>query len=127
MILQRGVFNDKQILSAASVVEMHKDQTGGARIAYAIYGNKSALNPTLPLARYGIGVWREKVNETSKQLCQASSPGALGFTPWVDVERNLAGVLSVQSSFSRVLPVYLTLKDEIRRIVPADNNALGLQ
>ncbi len=126
MILQRGNFNDKQILSAASVVEMHKDQTGGARIAYTIYENKSALDPNLPLARYGIGVWREKVDETSKQLREASSHGALGFSPWVDVERNLAGVLSVQSSFSRVLPVYLDLKDEIRRIVPADNNPLAL-
>ena len=126
MILQRGIFNDKQILSAASVVEMHKNQTAGVRIAYTIYGNKSDLDPNLPLARYGIGVWREKADDTSKQLREASSQGALGFSPWVDVERNLAGVLSVQSSFSRVLPVYLDLKDEIRRIVPADNNPLAL-
>jgi CubicO group peptidase (beta-lactamase class C family) len=125
MILQRGRFNDKQILSAASVVEMHKDQTGGARIAYTIYENKSALDPNLPLARYGIGVWREKFDDAG-QLREASSPGALGFIPWIDVERNLAGVLSVQSSFSRVLPVYLKLKDEIRRIVPADNDPLAL-
>jgi CubicO group peptidase (beta-lactamase class C family) len=126
MVLQRGNFNDKQILSAASVVEMHKDQTSGARIAYTIYENKGALDPNLPLARYGIGVWREKVVETSKQLREASSHGALGFSPWVDVERNLAGVLSVQSSFSRVLPVYLELKVEIQRIVPADNRTLAL-
>jgi CubicO group peptidase (beta-lactamase class C family) len=126
MILQRGSFNGKQILSAASLVEMHKDQTGGARIAYTIYEKKRALDPNLPLARYGIGVWREKVDDTNKQLHEASSHGALGFSPWVDVERNLAGVLSVQSSFSRVLPVYLKLKDEIRRIVPADDNPLAL-
>jgi CubicO group peptidase (beta-lactamase class C family) len=126
MILQRGTFNGKQLLSAASLVEMHKDQTGSARIAYTIYENKSALDPSLPLARYGVGVWREKVDETSKQLRGASSHGALGFSPWVDVERNLAGVLSVQSSFSRVLPVYLELKDEIRRIIPTDNSPLAL-
>lgn len=126
MILQRGSFNGKQVLSAASLVEMHKDQTGGARIAYTIYEKKSALDPNLPLARYGIGVWREKAREASQQLREASSQGALGFSPWVDVERNLAGVLSVQSSFSRVLPVYLDLKDEIRRIVPADDNPLAL-
>jgi hypothetical protein len=105
---------------------MHKDHTGQARIAYTIYENKSALDPNLPLARYGIGVWREKLDETNRQLREAGSPGALGFSPWVDVERNLAGVLSVQSSFSRVLPVYLKLKDEIRRIVPADDNPLPL-
>jgi CubicO group peptidase (beta-lactamase class C family) len=127
MILQRGTFNGRQVLSATSVLELHKNQTGGARIAYTIYQNKSALDPTLPLARYGVGVWREKTQEASQQLREASSHGALGFSPWVDVERNLAGVLSVQSSFSRVLPVYLKLKDEIRRIVPADGNPLALQ
>jgi len=126
MILQRGGSNGKQVLSAASLVEMHRDQTGDARIGYTIYETKSALDPTLPLARYGIGVWREQVDETNKQLREASSHGALGFSPWIDVERNLAGVLSVQSSFSRVLPVYLKLKDEIQRIVPADNRAAAL-
>jgi CubicO group peptidase (beta-lactamase class C family) len=126
MILQRGTFNGKQVLSAASVVEMHKDQTSGARIAYTIYEKKSALDPNLPLARYGIGVWRERVHESAQQPREASSQGALGFSPWVDVERNLAGVFSVQNSFSRVLPVYLELKDEIRRIVSAEDNPLAL-
>ena len=121
MILQDGTFGGKRILSAASVVEMHKDQTGGARIAYTIYEKHKTLDPALPLARYGIGVWREKAEESSQQLLEASSQGALGFSPWIDVERNLAGVLSVQSSFSGVLPDYLALKAEIRRIVPTND------
>ncbi len=126
MILQRGSFNGKRILSAASVVEMHKDHTGGARIAYTIYEKHRARDPSLPRARYGVGVWREKVDEASQQLREASSQGALGFSPWINVERNLAGVLSVQSSFSRVVPVYLELKEELRRIVPASDNPLAL-
>lgn len=126
MILQRGSFNGKQILSAASVVEMHKDQTGGARIAYTIYEKHGARDPSLPRARYGVGVWREKVDGAGQQLREASSQGALGFSPWIDVERNLAGVLSVRSSFSRVVPVYLELKEEIRQIVPASDNPLAL-
>lgn len=125
MILQRGSSNGKQILSPASIVEMHKDQTGGALIAYTIYEKHAARDPSLLLARYGVGVWREKVDDASPRLREASSQGALGFTPWVDVERNLAGVLSVQSSFSRVMPVYLELKQEIRRIVPVSNNPLA--
>jgi CubicO group peptidase (beta-lactamase class C family) len=127
MILQRGSQNGKQIMSATSVVEMHKDQTGGARIGYSIYDKKSDLDPNLRLARYGVGVWREKVDEARQQLQEASSQGALGFSPWIDVERKLAGVLSVQSSFSRALPVYLELKDEIRRIVPTDKRGLAFQ
>jgi serine-type D-Ala-D-Ala carboxypeptidase/endopeptidase len=126
MILQRGSFNGKQILSATSVAEMHKDQTGGAHIAYTIYERHGAHDPSLPLARYGVGVWREKVHEPNHQLREASSQGALGFSPWIDVERNLAGVLSVQGSFSRVLPVYLKLKEEIRLIVPPEDNSLSL-
>jgi CubicO group peptidase (beta-lactamase class C family) len=122
MILQRGSFNGKQVLSAPSVVEMHKDQTRGARIAYTIYEKHGARDPSLLLARYGVGVWREKLDEAGQQLREASSQGALGFTPWIDVERNLAGVLSVQSSFSRVIPVYLELKAELRRIVPVSDN-----
>ena len=125
MILQRGAANGKQILSPASIVEMHKDQTGGARISYTIYQKHAALDPNLPLARYGVGVWREKMDDASQRVREASSQGALGFTPWIDVERNLAGVLSVQSSFSRVMPVYLELKEEIRRIVPVSANPLA--
>ena len=116
MILQRGDFGGKRILSEASVLEMHKDQTGGARIVYTIYEKHAARDPSLPLARYGIGMWREKT-DASGQLLEASSQGALGFSPWIDFERNLAGVLSVSSSFSRALPEYLAVKDQIRRIV----------
>lgn len=116
MILQRGSFGGKRILSEASVLEMHKDQTDGARIAYTIYEKHAALDQSLPLARYGIGVWREKA-DASGQLLEASSQGALGFSPWIDFERNLAGVLSVRSSFSRALPEYLAVKDQIRRTV----------
>jgi serine-type D-Ala-D-Ala carboxypeptidase/endopeptidase len=123
MILNRGNFNGKQILSAASVAEMHKDQTNGARISYTIYEKHGDLDPTLLRARYGVGVWREKVDEASGELLEASSQGALGFSPWIDTKRNLAGVLSVQSSMSRVMPVYLELKKEIRRVVPASENA----
>jgi serine-type D-Ala-D-Ala carboxypeptidase/endopeptidase len=127
MLLQQGSFNGKQILSAASVAEMHKDQTGGARIEYTIYEKHGSLDPNLLLARYGIGLWREKFDTNSGQLHEVSSQGYFGFSPWIDVERNLAGVLSVETRFSRVMPDYLELKKEIRRIVPADRRPLPWQ
>jgi CubicO group peptidase (beta-lactamase class C family) len=114
MILNRGNFGGKQILSAESVAEMHKDQTGGATIAYTIYQKHGRLDPMLPRARYGIGVWLEKVDVASGRVLEASSQGALGFSPWLDLEHNVAGVLSVQSSMSRVMPLYLKLKEELR-------------
>jgi CubicO group peptidase (beta-lactamase class C family) len=125
MILNRGEFNGKQVLSEASVAEMHRDQTNGARISYTIYEKHGDLDPALPGARYGIGVWREKMDEGSGELLEASSQGALGFSPWIDPKRNLAGVLSAHSSFSRVMPTYLALKEEIRRVVGAGKNASG--
>ena len=122
MILNQGKFDGRQVLSTESLVEMHRDQTAGARIAYTIYEKHGRLDPELPSARYGIGVWREKFDEHTGDLLEASSHGALGFTPWIDVKRNLAGVLSVQSSMSRVMPVYMRLKEEVRRIVPESKN-----
>ena len=87
--------------------------------------NTRDLDPNLVLARYGIGMWREKFDLNSGSLQEVSSQGYFGFTPWIDVERNLAGVLSVQSRFSRIMPDYLELKKEIRRIVPADARPLS--
>ena len=124
MLLQGGTFNGKRILSEASVVEMHKDQTGGARIEYTIYEKHEDLDPNLLLARYGVGMWREKFDVASGRLQEASSQGFFGFTPWIDVERSLAGVISVQSGFSRIMPDYLELKKEIRRIVPPSDRPL---
>lgn len=115
MLIREGNLNGRQVLSARAVTELHSDQTGGARIEYTIYEKHRNLDPNLPLARYGLGVWREKV--TTGQLQELSSQGALGFTPWIDVERKLGGVISVRSSFSRIMPDYLELKNEIRRIV----------
>lgn len=119
MLLQRGTYNGQRVLSEASVAEMHQDQTGGARIAYTIYERHARLNPDLLLARYGVGMWREKVDDRG-QLLEASSQGALGFSPWMDTERNLGGVLSVRGSFSLALPDYLAVKEQIRRIVPRE-------
>jgi serine-type D-Ala-D-Ala carboxypeptidase/endopeptidase len=127
MLLQGGTFNGKRILSEASVAEMHKDQTRGARIDYTIYETHGDLDPSLPEARYGVGMWREKFDMNSGQLQEVSSQGYFGFTPWIDVERNFAGVLSVQSRFSRIMPDYLELKKEIRRIIPADSRPLPWQ
>jgi CubicO group peptidase (beta-lactamase class C family) len=110
MLLREGDFDGRRILSSGAVTELHNDQTRGARIEYTIYEKHRGLDPDLPLARYGVGVWRERAHELSSQ-------GALGFTPWIDVERKLGGVISVRSSFSRIMPDYLELKNEIRRII----------
>jgi CubicO group peptidase (beta-lactamase class C family) len=120
MILNGGEIDGKRVLSEAAIAEMRRDQTAGAPIRYTIYQNFGHLNPALPRARYGIGVWREVVDDRTGEVVEISSQGALGFSPWIDFERNLAGVLAVRSSQTRIMPVYLRLKEAIRGIVPPD-------
>lgn len=111
MLLSGGVYEGRCILSQNAISEMLKDQTYGVPIAYSpwkkfedIYG----LNEV----RYGIGCWGEIVE--NGRLREASSQGAFGFSPWIDLDRNVAGVLAVKSRFERVMPVYMEVKEIIR-------------
>ncbi len=112
MLLNRGMFEGTRILSEQAITELHQDQTGGASISYSIFWDKGHLDPNLPKAKYGVGVWIEKQNEATGETIEASSPGALGAYPWIDFRQNVAGVILAQSSFSRVLPIYLRVKRE---------------
>lgn len=115
MILNGGELNGRRVLSAKAVVVMHQDQTGGSTIKYSIFWNKGYLDPTLPSARYGVGLWGEKIDAQSGKILLASSPGALGSYPWVDFENKVAGVIFTRGSFSRTLPLYLKLRELTRQ------------
>jgi len=110
MILADGKVGGKQYLSHASLVEMRTDQTHGAPIR---------SSPGVGVAkahRYGLGQWIEEKDSSGASI-ELSSPGAFGTTPWVDLKRNLGGVLLVSSSYQKVAPVYMKLKDAVRRAV----------
>lgn len=117
MIVDGGVFKGQRVLSTAALAEMMKDQTNGVPILESIYKPFGNLDPQLPLLRYGLGVWREKVSP-SGQVLELSSQGAFGFSPWVDFDRHLTGVLSVQSSQDAIMDTYLQVKARIRDLVP---------
>jgi CubicO group peptidase (beta-lactamase class C family) len=116
MILNRGVLNGRMILSAASVDEMQKDQTRGAAIGFTPYEKYGYLDPALPSTRYGLGEWLERVDATGRTV-EVSCQGAFGFSPWIDKERMLVGVLMVSSSLVQVMPVYLDLKQIVRTAI----------
>lgn len=117
MILNRGVFQGRQILSAQAVETMLQDQTFGVPIAYSPWTQYLRLLPAgTPNLRYGIGNWIEA--KDGAYSIDNSSHGAFGFGPWIDQERNLAGVWSVQNSLQNVMPYYLRMKDALRRIIP---------
>jgi len=92
MQLNGGKFNGKQVLSAASVAEMQRDQTRGVPIVFT---------PQRDDRRYGLGDWIDIVDAKGKAI-QFSCQGAFGFSPWIDVQRNLLGVFLVRNRLRNV-------------------------
>lgn len=121
MLLAGGSYNGKQILSQHAVDEMLKDQTGGVPIVHSPWSQYRAPPPVAEEVRYGIGCWREVIDDAG--IREASSQGAFGFSPWIDVERNLAGVLAVRSRLTKVMPLYLEMKEIIREIVDSTSES----
>lgn len=116
MLLADGVFEGRQILSQDAVNELLKDQTCGVPIVSSPWQQYEHPPPLAEEIRYGIGCWREVIDDTGA-IKEASSQGAFGFSPWIDVDRNLAGVLAVKSRLTEVMPVYLEMKEIIREII----------
>jgi CubicO group peptidase (beta-lactamase class C family) len=110
MILNKGMYNGKRVLSEAAVAEMQRDQTRGARIASTPYRTYD------PGRRYGVGEWLECVE--GGRVCAVGSQGAFGFSPWVDLDRKIAGVFAVRGRLNEVMPAYLRLREAIARAIP---------
>lgn len=119
MLLNDGVYDGRRVLSEESIRAMHLDQTGGAPIVYTPYEKHAYIDPSLPATRYGIGNWRERVLSATGEVVESASQGAFGFSPWIDRERNLAGVLAVRSLMERVAPTYFAMKQIIRETLDA--------
>jgi CubicO group peptidase (beta-lactamase class C family) len=108
MILNHGRFNGRRVLSAGSVREMQQNLTAGLPVVYAPRG-QSAVN-------YGIGEWLDILTPRGNAV-QVSSPGAFGFTPWVDKKRNLIGVFMVRDQAPNVYPTVAAIQQKVREIV----------
>jgi CubicO group peptidase (beta-lactamase class C family) len=86
MLLDSGTFAGRRVLSPAAVAAMEHDWRRGA-----------AVEPPAPVRSfgYGIGMWIDRTDSAGRAV-ELSSQGAYGFTPWIDRERNLLGVLAVR-------------------------------
>ncbi len=85
MILDKGVFHGRRVLSERSIDEMQKDRTADADIKYSPAENR----PT----HYGYGEW---VDGTENGVTTVvSSPGLFGSVPLVDNKRGYCGFLMV--------------------------------
>jgi CubicO group peptidase (beta-lactamase class C family) len=111
LLMNGGAANGKQLLSRAEVDLLLSDQTGTARIGYSPFTKyKTALQSTRD-PRYAIGNWL--IREPGFSI--NTSPGAFGFTPWIDRARGYYGVIAVRSSGPKVMPVFWEILKEISR------------
>jgi CubicO group peptidase (beta-lactamase class C family) len=93
MIANGGTIEGRRVLREETLALMAEDHTLGAPVAFS---------PNLLMPHgYGLGCWRDRVDKQGRAL-QVSSPGAYGFTPWVDVGIGLAGVLLVRNAYGRM-------------------------
>ena len=117
--------NGTQVLSEEAVATMLADQTDGAPIIYSPYTAYGYIDSLIPNSRYGIGLWRETSAFDTAASPDLTSPGACGFGPWYDPDRNLVGVFSVLSLQQQTAPTYFRIK---RLVIEAiDQKAVSVE
>lgn len=112
MIAAGGVLDGVRVLAPELIALMHQDHTFGAPVI--------ASPNRFPGSGYGLGVWRDMADERG-QAIQVSSPGATGFTPWVDFRHSLACVFLVRDSYQRMAAPARELQRLVREAVDADD------
>jgi len=105
MILNKGMFNGKRILSEQAIEEMQKSQTKDLPVRYT---------PKVAEGfEYGLGEWIQE-KDASGNSTVVSSPGLFGTWPYVDKKNNYAAILFVKSLITvDKRDLYLDLKKNI--------------
>ena len=94
MIVNEGELDGVRVLSAESVRELLTDRTGKAD------PRTSLLTRAVGARGYGVGCWVDEKHDQG-QTTRASSPGAFGFLPWVDLERGAWAVWMIEDRSRR--------------------------
>lgn len=110
ILLDGGQYGGAAVLSAASVEAMLANQAGDAAI-----GSIPSTADDRYMG-YGIGNWVFRFDGTGK-VVESTSPGAFGFTPWIDRERNYYAILAVLNLNPLVDPFTRRLKDEVNAVL----------
>ena len=93
MLLNRGVYKGKRVLSENAVATMLSNQSGCLPILKHPYDVLDIIDPKLAKAPYGIGCWLEDFDPKTGRTTAISSGGGFGCMPFLDLKRNVAGVL----------------------------------
>lgn len=110
MILNKGLFEGKRILSEKSITEMQKMQTGTAVVKYTPKTGEGF--------NYGLGEWILETDAAGKTAA-VSCPGLYGTFPIVDNCHGYACIFFVKSLLAeQKKDLYISLKDAIDRQIP---------
>ena len=128
MLVNKGVWNGRKVLSETAISEMLSNQAGCVPVMkqfqQAAYDPADvSMHHTSPKADYGVGVWRIAAEPSPillapGALCELSSQGRLGFSPWIDVQRGVIGVLATHTPLRKMAPTYRALRKLLREILP---------
>jgi CubicO group peptidase (beta-lactamase class C family) len=88
MILHKGTYHDKQILSEHSIAAMQESQTLDAQV---LYTPEQAVG-----LEYGFGEWIHQKDKNGKSLV-LSSPGLFGTYPYINIPGNYAAIVFVKN------------------------------
>ncbi|MCU0980913.1 MAG: serine hydrolase, partial [Pirellulaceae bacterium] len=93
MLLNRGLYQGRRILSEKAVTTMLTNQSGCLPVLRHPYDVLDIVNPALATAPYGIGCWLDDFDLKTGQTTAITSGGGFGCMPFLDLKRNVAGVL----------------------------------
>ena len=103
MHLNGGTYRGRRILSEKAIAEMHTRQGKLDLLMAGPYGND-----------YGLAFFLDRPDDHGRAHV-VSHPGYFGTTPWLDEDRELVGVLFVQSNFLRIIPLVHRIQEKVRR------------
>jgi CubicO group peptidase (beta-lactamase class C family) len=114
MILNKGMFNGKRILSEAAIEKMQTAQTTNIPKKYT--------PKTAEGFEYGLGEWIQEQDDKGNSTV-VSCPGLFGTWPFVDKCRGYAGIVFVKSLLSdQKKELYLEIKKRIDEEIPSACN-----
>jgi uncharacterized protein (TIGR03437 family) len=118
LLAQRGALEGRRVLPARAVARLLENRVSGT----AMLGSPLAPFVNLDLIyrtpSYGLGAFLDRYSGDGRPQ-DAVTPGSRGMVPWLDSERNLAGVLySPGGGLDTAFPAYVEVKRIVAQIVP---------
>jgi CubicO group peptidase (beta-lactamase class C family) len=107
MQLNGGTYRGRRILAEKSVAEMQTRQGKLEMLMALPYGN-----------HYGLAFFLDRLDAEGRGHL-ITHPGFFGTNPWLDRDREIVGVLFVQSNFLKIIPTVRRLQERVRQAVPA--------